>query len=329
MTQLNYAFTLFLSLLVEALPFLFLGIVVSGWLLVFVDERQLVAILPRNPILGAFVGSFLGLLLPVCQYGNVPVARRLLMLRVSIPVAISFLVAAPTINPIAIWLTWKAFPGRPEIVILRVVFAWVIATVIGCIFSLHKEKRSLLPVGETISLEPHSTLLRSGTFLLPRTNSQTIKSSGKLRYGYRATSTTYRPFSQQLSLFLDNSVRELLELGAVLVVGCAIAAAIQVAVPQTQILNLARDPVTRILAMLLLGTVLSIGSTADAFFASTLISTLTSGSLLAFLLFGSIIDLKGIGLMLSAFRPKAVIYLLILAWQLTFLLTLLLDFHVS
>jgi len=73
--QLNNAFTLFLSLLVEAMPFLLLGF---GLLLLFVDERQLIARLPKNPLLGALVGSMVGLLFPACECGNVPVARRLL-----------------------------------------------------------------------------------------------------------------------------------------------------------------------------------------------------------------------------------------------------------
>ena len=88
--QLNNAFTLFLSLLVSAMPFLLLGVLFSGLLLLFVDERQLIAKLPKHPLLGALVGSFVGFLFPVCECGNVPVARRLLMQGVPAPVAIGF-----------------------------------------------------------------------------------------------------------------------------------------------------------------------------------------------------------------------------------------------
>ncbi|NES82582.1 MAG: permease [Moorea sp. SIO2B7] len=329
MTQLNDIFTLFLSLLIESLPFLLLGIVVSSWILVFVDERRLVSLLPHNPILAAFVGSLLGLLLPVCKYGNVPLTRRLLLKGVSVPLAISFLVAAPTINPIVLWLTWKAFPDRPEILILRLLFTWAIAIIIGCIFSTHTAKRSLLSIEDYPNLEPRSTLLQSGTFLLPKTNHQTVKSTGKLRYGYLNNLNGNKPFSGRFSLFFDNTVRELLELGAVLIVGCAIAAAIQFMLPHTAILDWQTAPALRILVMLFLATILSIGSTVDAFFVRTLTSTFTSGSLLAFLLFGSIIDIKGIALIFSVFSPKAVIYLLVLSWQLTFLLTLFIDFNLS
>ena len=85
--QLNNAFTLFLSLLVEAIPFLLLGVLFSGLLLGFVDDRQLVSRIPRNPLLAALMGSSIGFLFPLCECGNVPVARRLLMQGVPGPIA--------------------------------------------------------------------------------------------------------------------------------------------------------------------------------------------------------------------------------------------------
>src|SRR6476469_5507899 len=139
MNQLNSAFTLFLSLLVEAIPFLLLGVLFSGLLQFFVEERRLLALLPKNPLLGALVGSCIGFLFPVCECGNVPVARRLLLQGAPIPVAIGFLLAAPTINPIVFWATWTAFRDQPEIVLYRIGFSLLIATIIGWVFSTQKD----------------------------------------------------------------------------------------------------------------------------------------------------------------------------------------------
>jgi uncharacterized membrane protein YraQ (UPF0718 family) len=77
--QFSSGFTLFLSLLVEAIPFLMLGVLLSSVLLWFVDERKLLSYIPSNPLLGAFAGSLVGFLFPVCECGNVPVARRLIL----------------------------------------------------------------------------------------------------------------------------------------------------------------------------------------------------------------------------------------------------------
>ncbi len=352
--QLNNAFTLFLSLLVEAIPFLLLGVLFSGLLLGFVDERKLVSHIPRNPLLGAFVGSLIGFLFPVCECGNVPVARRLLMQGVPAPVAIGFLLAAPTINPVVIWATWTAFRDQPEIVVLRVVFSLITATIIGWVFSAQTDLRPLLhpSVARAIPLpKPElskkelvqantSLLLQSGTFMLGQPGGSVPIESllqddwkplkiGKTEKTSKRSSMFHPVSKERLRLLLDSMVQELRELGGVLVIGSAIAAIIQVGVPRELILNLGQGPVSSILAMLLLAAVVSICSTVDAFFALSFASTFTSGSLLAFLVFGPMIDLKGIGLMLSIFKGRAVIYLMILAAQLTFLMTLAVNLYLG
>jgi uncharacterized membrane protein YraQ (UPF0718 family) len=341
--QLNNAFTLFLSLLVEAMPFLLLGVLFSGLLLLFVNERQLVAKLPKNPLLGALVGSMIGFLFPVCECGNVPVARRLLMQGVPAPVAIGFLLAAPTINPIVIWATWTAFRDQPEIVVLRVVFTLAIATIIGWVFSAQADLRPVLQPAIGAGLKPTVTkpelkkwsgqqeqipdLLKSGTYWIGQSDRPMRMDTTVLQATLAATSPS-KPLSDRLQLLLDNTVQEMRELGAVLVLGSAIAACIQVLVPREVILGLGGGPITSILTMMLLAGLVSICSTVDSFFALSFASTFTSGSLLAFLVFGPMIDLKGVGLMLSIFKPRAVIYLFALAAQLTFLLTLFVNLYV-
>ncbi|WP_417040441.1 permease [Cylindrospermopsis raciborskii] len=344
-SQLNNGFTLFLSLLVEAMPFLLLGVLFSSLLLFFVEERKLVDIMPKNPFLGALFGSMIGFLFPVCECGNVPVARRLLMQGVPTSVAIGFLLAAPTINPIVIWATWTAFRDQPEIVVLRVVLSLSIATIIGFVFSFQKDITPYLqpqiarylkfnPPAQTEPKTPQlqeqvttpSPLLQSGTYILGGKAGISTRLSGN--FSPTVVKTPNRTLIGKLGLVLDNAIQELRELGAIMVLGSAIAAAIQVLAPRDVILSLGAGPISSILTMLLLATVVSICSTVDSFFALSFASTFTSGSLLAFLVFGPMIDIKGVGLMLSVFKPKALFYLFALAGQLTLLFTLFLNLHI-
>ncbi|XGV96077.1 MAG: permease [Leptolyngbya sp. BL-A-14] len=344
LTQLNSAFTLFLSLLVEAVPFLLLGVLFSGLLLFFVDERKLIRWLPKNPFLGALVGSCVGFLFPVCECGNVPVARRLLMQGAPSPVAIGFLLAAPTINPIVFWATWTAFRDQPEIVFMRVGFSLAIATIIGWVFSAQADLRPLLQPavaraipgmgvrGQGLGVRGKavtSSLLQSGTYFLGQSDKPLQIDAAELQARMLGANTADKPASSKLLLLLDNTVQELRELGGVLVLGSAIAAIVQVFVPRDIILNLGQSPVTSILAMMLLAAIVSICSTVDSFFALSFASTFTTGSLLSFLVFGPMIDLKGIGLMLSIFKARAVFYLFALAALLTFLFTLIVNLYVS
>ena len=333
MSQLHNAFTLFLSLLVEAMPFLLMGVVVSSSLLLLVDERKLITKIPSNAFLGALVGSCVGFLFPVCECGNVPVARRLLLKGVSPGVAIAFLLAAPTINPVVIWSTWVAFGDQPRIVIFRVIFSLAIATIIGCIFSVQKNAKTLLQPnlarrfnvlvnGRSREFnknqESQPLLLQSGTFLLG-TSGQPQKMEALL-------TETLSPVvalanSSKFQSFLDNVVLELRELGGMLVIGSAIAAIIQVFIPREIVLNLSHDTISSIIAMMLLAAIVSICSTVDSFFALSFAATFNSGSLLAFLIFGPTIDIKAIGLMASVFKPKIIIYIFVIVAQLTFLST--------
>lgn len=360
-SQLNSGFTLFLSLLVEAMPFLLLGVIFSSVLLWLVDERKLLYYIPQNPFLGALFGSLVGFMFPVCECGNVPVARRLLTQGVPPSAAIGFLFAAPTINPIVIWSTWVAFREQPEMVVLRVLFSLIIAITLGYVFSFQKDLRPflqpalarLIPQFEAEKKPADastsgSSLLQSGTYILGQSDGpmrlesvpmwkaegkmavETKKASAsKKGFGVSFPSIFIRPTRERVNMMLETGVQEFRELGGMLVVGSAIAAVIQVAVPREIILNLGYGPISSILAMLLLAGVVSICSTVDAFFALSFAATFTTGSLLAFLVFGPMIDIKTVGLMLSIFRTRAVIYLMILAAQLTFLLTLAVNLNLS
>ena len=326
MNQLHDAFTLFLSLLVEAMPFLLLGVSLSSGLLFLISEKQLISKLPKNPLLGSLVGSCIGFLFPVCECGNVPVARRLLLSRVPPSVAISFLLAAPTINPIVIWSTWIAFGDRPNIVIFRVLFSAAIATIVGCVFSIQPDSRALLQTSFAKRLKPIaisqpdkvSPLLQSGTFLLGQGKSIPFNDS----LSAKIKPATVKNLQSKWQLFFSNLLAEFSELGGMLVFGSAIAATIQVFVPREIILSLGQDTITSILAMMLLAAVVSICSTVDSFFALSFAATFTSGSLLAFLVFGPTIDIKSVGLMASIFKPKIIIYIFTLVAQLTFIFTL-------
>mgnify|MGYP001791609911 CR=1 FL=1 len=345
MNQLSNGYTIFLSLLVEAIPFLLMGVLFSSMLLFFVDERALVEKVPKNPMIAAICGSLLGFLFPVCECGNVPVARRLITQGAPTPFAIGFLLAAPTINPIVIWVTWVAFRDQPEIVVLRVVFSLFIATIIGYVFSFQKDltpivqptlarylkfnrpKKALAKRNEQELEAAVPSILKPGTYLLGgKLGGQAVRMETAMEATLPAYSQS-KPFWDKMRLVTENSIQELRELGAVLVLGSAIAAAIQVLAPRELILSLGIGPIVSILTMLVLATVVSICSTVDSFFALSFASSFTGGSLLAFLVFGPMIDLKGIGLMLSIFKPKAVIYLFVLAAQLTFLFCLIVNLH--
>jgi hypothetical protein len=342
MSQLNQGLTLFLSLLVEATPFLLLGVAFSSILAVCIDERQLIAYTPKNPVLAAISGSLFGCLFPVGECGNVPVARRLLMQGAPSALAIGFLLAAPTVNPIVFWATWVAFRDQPSMVFWRVGLTILISVIIACVFSVQKDMRPFLQpaiaryLPSPMPQQPEPALVGSGSSLLQGGDFLLQSSSGPLKLDQPLMATMAgaavlpsQSWRQKGQAVLEMMLQEFRELGAVLVMGSAIAATVQVAIPREWILALGQGPITSILAMMLLAWVVSICSTVDSFFALSFSSIFTSGSILAFLVFGPMIDLKNISLLLTTFKGRAVIYLFVLAAQLTFVFTLAVNLYTS
>ena len=229
-----------------------------------------------------------------------------------------------------IWSTWIAFGDRPQIVVFRVIFSLAIAIFVGCIFSIQKDPQELLQTSfskrysssfkttpQSLSNNQVSPLLQSGTFLVQQGTSVRFDNS-------LSSSSNLKPASasSQWQLFFDNLLQEFSELGGMLIFGSAIAAVIQVFVPREVVLTLGQDTITSIMAMMLLAAIVSICSTVDSFFALSFAATFTSGSLLAFLVFGPTIDIKSIGLMTSIFKPRILLYIFTLVAQLTFIFTL-------
>jgi len=127
--------TIFISITVQALPFLVLGVVVSGAIAALVPPGWLARVLPRNPVLAVPAASIAGVALPGCECGSVPIAGRLTAGGAAPPAALAFMLAAPAINPVVIVATAVAFPGQPRVVVARFLASLLTAIAVGLVWS--------------------------------------------------------------------------------------------------------------------------------------------------------------------------------------------------
>lgn len=74
-----------------------------------------------------------------------------------------------------------------------------------------------------------------------------------------------------------------------------------------------------------LAIVLSICSTVDAFVVLGFVGTFSPGAILAFLVFGPMVDIKSTLMYLSVFRKRAVFYIILLSFGMSFLAGLLVN----
>ncbi len=127
--------TLFMSVTLQALPFLVLGVLVSAAISPLVPSSWLARALPTRPVLAVPTAGVAGVVLPGCECSSVPVARRLMTRGVAPAAALTFLLAAPAVNPIVLTATATAFPGQPAMWIARLIASLVAAITVGLVWS--------------------------------------------------------------------------------------------------------------------------------------------------------------------------------------------------
>lgn len=143
---LQTAATVFVAIVVQATPFLVMGVLLSAAITAFVPASFWQRALPRRPALAVPVAASAGVVLPGCECASVPVAGSLMARGVAPAAALAFLLAAPAINPIVVVSTLVAFPGQPEMAAARFVASLATAIAVGLLWlRLGKEQWIRIP----------------------------------------------------------------------------------------------------------------------------------------------------------------------------------------
>ncbi|MGY2028123.1 permease [Nocardia gipuzkoensis] len=250
--RLQTAVTIFSGVFVQAVPFLVLGVLVSGGIAAFVSPAVLRKVLPRNEPAAIGVAGLAGMALPGCECGVVPVARRLTDQGAPGSVALAFMLSAPAINPVVLISTAVAFPGEPGMVAARFTGSLATAVAMGFIWSKFGRPAWLLP---------------------------------KAGHGHCVVGRT------RWEVFTEAARHDLLQASAFLVLGAMAAAALHVLVPPSWYEHLAGQMVIAIVVLAVLAIVLALCSEADAFVAASM-SGLPLLPRLVFLVVGPAVDVK-------------------------------------
>lgn len=123
--------TIFLAIVIQSTPFLVLGVALSAIISIVLSERVLQKVVPRNNVLAVPVAGVAGVGLPGCECAAVPIAGSLIRRGIAPAVALTFLLAAPAVNPAVIVSTAVAFPGEYDIVAARFIASLLTAVLVG------------------------------------------------------------------------------------------------------------------------------------------------------------------------------------------------------
>ncbi|OXM87668.1 permease [Paenibacillus rigui] len=323
--------TLFISIILEAFPFVLLGVLLSALLQMFVTEQTIRRLTPRNPVLGILFACVVGIIFPLCECGMIPVIRRLMKKGMPVYIAVVFILVGPIINPVVYASTYMAFRSRPEIAYSRMALAFAVAMAIGLIvyrFFRGNPLRTALP-----NIHTHHEHSKQGQ---PPDNAQ-LHGHEHAQHGHSHSHhgddhahhhhdhshhghdhahhhhehihLSGKGIAGRMLGVLGHASDEFFDMGKYLMFGALITAVIQTLVPRDSLVSIGQGELGSHLFMMAFAFVLSLCSTSDAFVASSFSTTFSTGSLLTFLVFGPMLDIKSVLMLLSAFRTRFVLAL--------------------
>lgn len=228
--KLATAGTVFCGVFLQAIPFLALGVVISGLVAAFVSPDRLARWLPRRPGAAVLAAGVAGAALPGCECGSVPVARRLFGEGAAGAAALTFMLSAPAINPVVLVATAVAFPGQPRMVAARCAGSLLTALVMGAAWSRW----------------------------------------GRPGWITRRPPQPHSDAESRWTVFTEAARHDFLQAASYLVIGAAAAASLHVLVPPWLFEHVAGHLIVGVVTMALLAFVLALCSEADAFVAASL-----------------------------------------------------------
>lgn len=289
---------IFISIILEALPFILIGILISSFIHIFISDGFIAKIIPNNKLIGLLCASAMGIIFPVCECAIVPIMRRLVSKGVPIDIAVTFMLAVPIVNPVVLVSTYYAFSGQIEFVLLRAILGMLGAILVGYIMGRINEGSVTLQEqyhshGHSCSCEEHNNCNKT--------------------------------LAGKMTDMLNHATSELYDVGKYLIMGAFLATIMQIIIPREALLSLGGGKIVSIIVMMIMAFVLSLCSEADAFIARTFLGQFTNGSIVAFLILGPMIDIKNTLMLYSAFKPKFIIKLILSIFIVCFIFALMMN----
>jgi hypothetical protein len=310
----DFAFA-FLSILFEGAPFILLGTLISGFIDIYLPAGTMDRLLPKRRFPAILVAGLLGGILPVCECAVVPVIRRLVKKGLPVSCALTYMLAAPIVNPITALSTWKAFKG-PEIPFgPDLTFS---ASLVMTVSRLGLGFLVAVAVGLIVSRIPMVKLLRQRLVeSLSKPEQRHAQGHGH-EHGSGCCGHEHRhehhhhhhEDDNRLVAAFRSAMRDFVDVGVYFTIGVAITALFNTGIaPGAEWLDsLAKNEIAAPAALMGLAFVLSLCSTSDAFIAATL-DKFTYGAKLAFLVFGPMLDVKLLFLYQTVLRRRFIIQL--------------------
>lgn len=321
------------GLLLQAVPFTLIGVLVSAAVETFVTAQFVEKHMPKSTSDGFLVAIAAGFCMPVCDCVIVPTFSRLIAKKLPLPAAVTFLCAVPVVNPVSVLATWYAFSDAPAVVVIRVALGIVIALLAGISFVIFPQKSQILKQNFILRqhLEGTSGVLCGCKNACSRNenncNSENACVDCKDACENCPESSKHLSFGLKLLDYFHHVYEDFVHLMPIILFGTIVASVIRA--------WLGNDPASRlnttfvlisIPMMMLIAYASSLCSSSDAVIARSLAASLPISSVIAFLIFGPMLDIKNTLMLISDCKAKFVLRITLTITVLCLLGSLLIHF---
>jgi len=292
----------FLSILFEGAPFILLGTLISGFIDIYLPPGTMDRFLPKNKFLAVLMSGMLGAVFPVCECAVVPVIRRLVKKGLPVSCGLTYMLAAPIVNPITALSTWKAFQGQGAgmMTCSRLLLGFMIAVAVGMIVSKLSLTAVLRPkLAESLENDAKEAMHHDHDH-----------DHDHSCCGHDHHHDPVPAAGERLVAAFRSAMKDFVDVAVYFSIGVTITALFNTGIaPGAQWLDtLATHQTAAPIALMVLAFILSLCSTSDAFIAATL-DKFSWGAKLAFLTFGPMMDVKLIFLYQTVLRKRFIVLL--------------------
>jgi uncharacterized protein len=301
----------FLSILFEGAPFILLGTLISGFIDVYLPAGTMDRFLPKNKFLAVLTAGLLGAVFPVCECAVVPVIRRLVRKGLPLSCALTYMLAAPIVNPITALSTFKAFQGQGAAMMTssRMLLGFLIAVAVGLIVSRLSMAAVLRPKLVKIIENDQAAAASAAAHHHDHDHSCCGHDHGDGHHHHHHGEASG---GNRLVAAFRSALKDFVDVAVFFTIGVAITALFNTGIaPGAEWLDsLAKNPAAAPAALMALAFILSLCSTSDAFIAATL-DKFSWGAKLAFLTYGPMMDVKLIFLYQTVLNRRFIVSLAI------------------
>jgi hypothetical protein len=292
----NTVINVFLGIMLQAVPFLLIGVLISSIIQVYISKEAITRRFPQKLGWGIPAAILGGFCLPVCDCASIPIFRSLVRKGVPMSAAVTFMTATPIINPVVMLSTYYAFNGNLQIVAARVGLGITASVLIGLWFAIRPARSKVL----------------SSSF-------DGLMCSCGCYEGAESITT----FKGKMGLFIRHSQAEFFNVGKYLMIGAFVAAIFQTTITKAISFQNGTGFTVSLLVMMVMAFLLSLCSSSDAVIARSFASSFPLGAVMGFLVLGPMMDIKNVIMLSSGFSKRFIGRLIVVVFTVCFIVVFL------